>query len=155
MKPALAPVVLALAGLLGGVAVARADVAPWDPPKVTELTRQLEVAARQLYDSFEKLPPLEKGSAHTRQYFRLKQEARQMSREARWLARALEKGLGQEETLPAYESVRAALRGAEQDAGVVQTGPEFKPKFAAVRDLLDRLAPYYDPAAKPLAPAAN
>ena len=149
MKPAFAPVVLALVGLLGGVAVARAELAPWDPPKVTELTRQLEVAARQLYDSFEKIPPLEKGSAHTRQYFRLKQEARQMSRESRWLARALEKDLGQEETLPAYESLRAALQGAEQDAAVVQTGPAFGPKLAAVKGLLDRLTPFYDAAAKP------
>ena len=149
MKRAFGPVVLALTGLLGSVAVARAELAPWDPSKVTDLTRQLEVATRQLYDTFEKLPPLEKGSTHTRQYFRLKQEARQMTRESRWLARALEKNLGQEETLPAYESLRAAVRGAEQDAAVVQTGPEFPPKFAAVRGLLDRLSPYYDASAKP------
>ena len=148
MKPAFAPALLALAGLIGSVAVAHADLAPWDPPKVAELTRQLEVATRQLYDAFAKVPPLEKGSAHTRDYFRFRQEARQMTREARWLARALEKNLGQEETLPGYESLRAALRGAQQDAAVVQTGPAVPPKLAEVQGLLDRLSPYYDAAAK-------
>jgi hypothetical protein len=152
VKPALAPVFLAFAGLLGTAAAAGAELAPWDPPKVTDLARQLEVATRQLYDTFEKLPPLEKGSQHTRTYFRLKQEVRHMKREARWLARALEKNLGQEETLPSFESLRAAMRGARQDAGNVQTSSEFQQNADAVEMLLDRLAPYYDPTAKPPAP---
>ena len=111
------------------------------------MARDLEAATRQLYDSFEKLPPLEKGSRHTRAYFRLKQEARHMKRESRWLARALEQGHDQEEALPAYESVVTAMRGARKDAAEVQTNADFQTKADAVSAILDSLARFFGGAA--------
>jgi hypothetical protein len=147
MKPAFAPVLLVVVGLLGAAPASQAQLAPWDPPKVTELARNLEVATRLLYDSFDKLPPLEKGAAHTRQYFRLKQEVRHMMREARWLARALEKGQTQEETLPGFESIATAMRWTRNDAKGVQTNADFEQKSGAASDALAALAPYFDPSA--------
>jgi len=147
MKLALA-LVLPVVCLLGAAPAARAELAAWDAPKVTELSRDLEVAARLLYDSFDKLPPLEKGSAHTRQYFRLKQEVRHMMRESRWLARALEKGHTQEETQPAFESISTAYGWARKDAEGVATNADFQQKADAVGKLVGALAPFFDPNAK-------
>lgn len=144
MKLSLAPVLLVVC-LLGAAPAAKAELTPWDPPKVTELTRQLEVATRLLYDSFEKLPPLEKGSAHTRQYFRLKQEVRHMMRESRWLARALEKNLAQEEAQPGFESVSTAYGWARKDAESVATNADFQQKADAVGKLVDQLTAFFGP----------
>jgi len=147
MKLALAPIFVAAVGLLAVAPAAHAESIAWDPQKVAALARDLEVATRQLYDSFEKLPPLEKGSRHTRAYFRLKQEARHMKRESRWLARALEQGRDQEEALPAYESVVTAMRGARKDAAEVQTNADFQTKADAVSAILDSLARFFGGAA--------
>ncbi len=80
MKLPLAPIIAIAVGLLAVAPAARAASGAWDPQKVTALARDLEVATRQLYDSFEKLPPLEKGSRHTRAYFRLKRSTRRRLR---------------------------------------------------------------------------
>ena len=143
MKLPLAPIIAIAVGLLAVAPAARAASGAWDPQKVTALARDLEVATRQLYDSFEKLPPLEKGSRHTRAYFRLKQEARHMKRESRWLARALEQGHDQEQALPGYESVVAAMRGARQDASEVKTNADFQTKADRASAILDSLAPFF------------
>jgi hypothetical protein len=147
MKLRLAPVLLVLC-LLGAAPAAMAAPALWDAAKVTELSRDLEVASRLLYDSFEKLPPLEKGSAHTRQYFRLKQEVRHLMRESRWLARALEKGHAQEEAQPAFESISTAYDWARKDAEGVATNADFQQKADAVGKLVAALAPFFGTSAE-------
>jgi hypothetical protein len=152
MKLRLAPILVAAVGLLAVAPAGHAASAAWDPQKVTALARDLEVATRQLYDTFEKLPPLEKGSSHTRAYFRLKQEARHMKRESHWLARALERGHEQEEALPGYESVVTAMRGARQDAREVQTNAEFQTKADRVSAILDSLAPFFGGSSAPASP---
>jgi hypothetical protein len=142
---------LALGALVSGAAApADAELHPWDAAKVTGLARQLQTVTQDLYDTFYKQPKV--GAGQSRPYYRLKQDVRHLRSEAKALASALEKGGGQEETLPIYEDLMQAVRRARQDAREVFTTKDVEQKASAVRALLNQLSPYYDPDAVPLQP---
>lgn len=146
-----ATLALALGALVFGTAVpAHAELQKWDAAKATALARQLQTATQELYDTFYKQPKV--GAGQSRPYYRLKQDVRHLRSEAKALAGALEKGGGQEETLPIYEDLMEAVRRARQNAREVFTTQDVEQKASAVRTLLNQLSPYYDPDAVPLQP---
>jgi uncharacterized membrane protein YccC len=143
--------ILALGLLLAGVAPsAHAELQTWDAAKVGALAQQLRTATGDLYDTFYKQPRV--GVAQGKPYYRLQQDVRRLRSEAKQLAGALEQGAGQEETLPIYEDLMQAVRRARTDAAQVFTTQDVQQRATAVRQLLDQLAPYYDPDAVPLPP---
>jgi hypothetical protein len=137
---------VALGFALGGApgAPAAAELAAWDPLRVATLAAQLADATTYLYDQIWKQPepttPLGR-----RDYFRLRREVRQLKNEARELARDLNRGEGYEQTLPSYEDLASTARWARERARSVFTVKEVNEAAARVRELLNQLAPYYDP----------
>jgi hypothetical protein len=153
MRPALRSAAFAVC-LLALATSARAELAPWDQAKVTELAKQLEAATRALSDSFRQRPPPTLGSAQRKPFFLLKQQVRSLRREARSMSRALQRGADLEETQPSWDSMMRTVRSAGDIARRTFTHTEIQTRADAVRDLLNQLAPYYDPNAPPLqAPA--
>lgn len=147
---------VALAGvLLVSTAPARAELTAWDQTKVSALAKQLVDATKSLYNTFYKQPVPTAGSGQTRAYQRLKQNVRRLQSEARELAGALEKGDGQEETLPLYEHLMVTVRDAREEARQVFTTADVTDKAAVVRNILNQLGPYYDPDFQQLQPATR
>jgi hypothetical protein len=147
LLPIFAAVTLSLAAGSAG-----AELAPWDQGKVTGIAKQLESAAKVLYDTFYKQPVPTVGSGQARAYQRLKQKIRGIRLQANQLAGDLEKGEGQEATLPAYEDLMQLVRSARDDARKVFTTQDVEAKAAAAREQLNALGPYYDPNYEALQP---
>ena len=124
---------------------ARAELATWDQAQVTALAKELKTATDALYDTFRKQPSPQLSSLQSRAYYRLKQIVRLLRIEAGHLATSLEKGEGREETLPIYENLMQLTRSARDDAGKVFVGHDVGDRAGAVRGVLNRLGPYYDP----------
>jgi len=80
---------------------------------------------------------------------------RRLQIEARELSGAIEKGEGQEQTLPIYEDLMQLVRDAREDARQVFTTAPVGEKAAAARSLLNQLGPYYDPDFEALEPATR
>jgi len=134
---------------------AGAELAPWDQGKVTGIAKQLESAAKDLYDTFYKQPVPTVGSGQARSYQRLKQKIRGIRMQADQLAGDLEKGEGQEATLPAYEDLMQLVRSARDDARKIFTTKDVEEKAAAAREQLNALGPYYDPNYESLKPVSR
>jgi hypothetical protein len=145
---------LAIAALLSAPA-ARGELAAWDQAQVTGLAQELTTATDALYDTFIKQPPPNVASMQSNAYHRLKQWVRLLRSEARELATSLEKGEGREPTLPIYENLMQLTRSARDEAGRVFVAHDVGDRAAAVRGLLNRLGPYYDPDFPTLAPHPN
>jgi hypothetical protein len=133
----------------------QAELAAWDQVEVTALAKDLETAARALYDTFIKKPAPSVGSMQSRAYYRLKQEVRLLRVEARQLAASLEKGEGLEQTLPIYDHLMQLVRIARDDAARTFNTQDVGERAAAVRAVLNQLGPYYDPDFQTLAPHPN
>lgn len=145
---------LAIAALLFAPA-ARGEVAAWDQAQVTRLAKELTTATGALYDTFVKQPTPGVGSMQSQAYYRLKQMVRLLRTEAREFASSLEKGEGREQTLPTYENLMQLTRSARDDAAKVFVAHDVGERAAAVRGVLNRLGPYYDPDFPTLAPHPN
>jgi hypothetical protein len=130
-------------------------VTPWDGAKAGAIAKQLVTATQELYDSFYKQPTPTVGTGQARAYQRLKQNVRRLQIEARELSGAIEKGEGQEQTLPIYEDLMQLVRDAREDARQVFTTAPVAEKAAAARGLLNQLGPYYDPDFEALEPTAR
>jgi hypothetical protein len=135
----------ALVLALALAAPSAADLAPWDGERAAGLARQLVAATGELYDAFFKQPRPPATPRSTRDYDRLKRDIRRIRNQARGLAADLERGEGREQTLPAFESLMTTVRWARERARSVFTTQDVAERAAAVRRLLDQLAPYYDP----------
>lgn len=133
----------------------RAELAVWDQAEATALAKELETAAHALHDTFVKKPPPSVGSTQSQAYYRLKQEVRVLRVEARELAASLEKGEGREQTLPIYNHLMQLVRIARDDAAKTFNTQDVGERAAAVRGVLNRLGPYYDPDFQTLAPHPN
>jgi hypothetical protein len=152
-----------LVRLLGSLAIAallcappaRGELAAWDQAQVTRLAQELRTATDSLYDTFVKQPTPGLGSMQSQAYYRLKQMVRLLRIEARELANSLEKGEGHEQTLPTYENLMQLTRSARDDAAKVFVAQDVGERAAAVRGILNRLGPYYDPDFPILAPHPN
>jgi hypothetical protein len=140
--------------LLLAAPASRAELATWDQAAVTALGKELETAADALYETFVNKPPPTLGSMQT-YYYRLKQEVRLLRSEARELAASLEKGEGREQTLPIYDHLMQLVRIARDDAARTFNTQDVGQRAAAVRAVLNRLGPYYDPDFQTLAPHPN
>jgi hypothetical protein len=155
MVPRLLAALLVHALVIGYAAPARAELAAWDQARVTALAQELVTNAKALYDSFYKQPAPQAASGQGQDYRRLKQEVRRVRTEARQLADALAKGEGQEDTLPIYEHLMEVVRSARDSARRVFTTQDVQNRASEVRQVLNQLAPYYDPDAQPLQPATR
>lgn len=143
----------ALALAVSLAAPARAELAAWDQAKVTALGKQLADASSNLYSTFYKQGPPQLGSGTGNDYRALKQKVRRIQSEAKELASALGKGDGREDTLDIYESLMELVRDARDDARRVFSTKDVQDAASTVRQLLNQIAPYYDPDAVPLQPA--
>jgi hypothetical protein len=148
--PVLAAVSLSLVAGRAG-----AELAAWDQTKVTGIAKQLEAAAKDLYDTFYKQPVPTVGSGQARAYQRLKQKIRGIRTKTSQLARDLEKGKGREATQPAYADLMELVRSARDDARKAFTTQDVEQKAAVARDQLNELGPYYDPNYEALKPVTR
>jgi hypothetical protein len=145
---------LAIAGLLFAPS-ARGELAAWDQAQVTALAKDLATAADSLYDTFLKQPPPGVASMQSHSYYRLKQWVRLLQLEARHLAGSLVKGEGREQTLAIYDNLVQLARSARDDAGKAFVAQDVGNRASAVRGVLNRLGPFYDPDFQTLAPHPN
>jgi hypothetical protein len=151
------------ARLLGSLAIAallfapsaRGELAAWDQAQVTALAKDLATVTGSLYDTFLKQQPPGLGSMQSQAYYRLKQWVRLLQLEARHLAESVEKGEGREQTVPIYENLMQLARSARDDAGKAFVAHDVGDRAAAVRAVLNRLGPFYDPDFQTLAPHPN
>jgi hypothetical protein len=145
-----APLLLVLSA-----AGARADLATWDQAKVTALGKELVQATNALYDTFRKQPPPSIGSMQGDSYQRLKQFVRLLHVESDELASSLQRGEGRDETRTIYDNLMQLARSARDEAARVFVAHDVSERASAVRQVLNRLGPYYDPDFPPLAPHPN
>ena len=134
---------------------ARAELAAWDQARVTALGKQLVQATNALYDTFRKQPPPSVGSMQGDSYQRLKQFVRLLHVESDELANSLQKGEGRDETLAIFDNLMQLARSARDEAARVFVAHDVSERAAAVRQVLNRLGPYYDPDFPTLAPHPN
>ena len=146
---------LAMALLLLSAPNARAELAAWDQAKVTALGKELVQATNALEEIFRKQPPPSVGSVQIDSYHRLKQFVRLLRVVSHEFTDSLEKGEGREETLNIYDNLMQLARSARDEAGRVFVAHEVGERAGAVRQVLNRLGPYYDPDFPPLAPHPN
>ena len=127
-----------------GLAVASPALgAAWNQEEVTSLARQLEKATQDLYDSFYKQPSQGIGSGQARAYLELKQQLRRIRTGSRQLAATLANGEGHDATLTIWRSLMEDVRSAQDNArSVYTTGPVIE-RANAAREVLEKLAPYY------------
>jgi len=151
----LATAVLVLAFAVSLAAPAGAELAAWDQAKVAALGKQLNQAANDLYSTFYKQGPPQLGSGQGDDYRRLKQTMRRIQSEARELDAALAKGDGRDDTKDIYESLMELVRDAREDVQRVFTTKDVLDRASAMRQLLNQIAPYYDPDAQPLQPVTR
>jgi spermidine/putrescine-binding protein len=151
----LATAVLVLAFAVSLAAPAGAELAAWDQAKVAALGKQLNQAANDLYSTFYKQGPPQLGSGQGDDYRRLKQTMRRIQSEARELDAALAKGDGRDDTKDIYESLMELVRDAREDVQRVFTTKDVQDRATAMRQLLNQIAPYYDPDAQPLQPVTR
>ena len=83
------------------------------------------------------------------------QLVRMLHNESHELAGSLEKGDGREQTLTIYENLMQLTRLAREDASKVFVAQDVSQRAAAVRAVLNRLGPYYDPDFQTLSPHPN
>jgi hypothetical protein len=145
---------LVIAGFLFAPS-ARAELASWDQAQVTAFAKELKTATDAFYDTFIQQPAPGLASMQSQAYFRLKQIVRLLRIEAGHLATSLEKGEGREQTLPIYENLMQLARSARDDAGKVFVTHEVGDRAGAVRGVLNKLGPYYDPDFPMIAPHPN
>jgi hypothetical protein len=141
--------------LLAFAGSARAELTPWDQAKVTELGKQLETATNELFQAFRRQPAPTKGTSQRAPYFQLQQEIRHLRREARSMSRALQRGADLEETQPSWQSMMQTVRTAQDRARRVFSGADVQERANAAREILNQLAPYFDPNATPLQPVGR
>jgi hypothetical protein len=134
---------------------AQGELTKWDPAQVTAFAKELKTATDALYDTFVQQRPPDLASMQSQAYYRLKQIVRLLRIEAGHLATSLEKGEGREQTLPIYENLLQLARSARDDAGKVFVAHEVGDRAGAVRGVLNRLGPYYDPDFPMIAPHPN
>jgi hypothetical protein len=134
---------------------ARAELAAWDQAKVTALGKELVQASNALYETFRKQPPPSVGSMQGDSYQRLKQFVRMLRAVSQEFAGSVEKGEGRGETLTIYDNLMQLARSARDEAARVFVTHDVSERAAAVRQVLNRLGPYYDPDFPPLAPHPN
>jgi hypothetical protein len=134
---------------------ARADLAAWDQAKVTTLGKELVQATNALFETFRKQPPPSVGSMQGDSYQRLKQFVRLLHIESVELASSLQKGEGRDETLAIFDNLMQLARSARDEAARVFVAHDVSERAAAVRQVLNRLGPYYDPDFPTLAPHPN
>jgi len=144
---------LALVMLLASSA--SAELAAWDQAKVTGLAKELATATDALHETFLQQPPPNLGSMQSHSYHRLKQFVRLLHSEARVLVRSLEAGEGREQTASMYETLMSLARSARDEAGRVFVTKDVGERAAAVRGVLNRIGPHYDPDFPTLAPHPN
>lgn len=155
MSRRFAPVALSIALALTLATAAGAELTPWDQAKVAGLGKQLNQAAKDLYDTFYKQGAPQAGSGQADDYRSLKQTMRRIQSEARELDSALAKGDGRENTKDIYESLLTLVRDAREDVQRVFTTKDVQDRATVMRQLLNQISPYYDPDAQPLQPVTR
>jgi hypothetical protein len=147
--------VLAITFAISLAAPVHAELAAWDQAKAAALGKQLNQAANDLYSTFYKQGPPQAVSGQANDYRKLKQTMRRIQSEARELDSALAKGDAREDTVDIYENLMALVRDAREDARRVFTTKDVQDRATAMRQLLNQIAPYYDPDAPVLQPVTR
>lgn len=131
---------------------ASGELATWDQAKVSGLAKDLATATEALYEVFLQQPAPALGSAESAAYHRLKHRMRMLRVEARMLVTSLEEGDGREQTEWIYDNLMSHARSARLEVRGASIAEPVSERAVAVRGLLNRLGPYYDPDFGTLAP---
>ena len=152
MERAIRSTAVAVCVGLALASVARAELAPWDQTKVTELAKQLASAASALSQTFRQQPPPQLGSPQRLVFYRLDQEIRQLRRESSTLARSLARGADREQAQPSYESLMETVRRARDHARRLFAVADVQQRADAALEILNQLRPFFEADAAPLEP---
>ncbi len=121
----------------------RAQTAKWDQDRVTALGEELRKAVSGVRSGFRNQPPPSVGGK-ARSFYAIQDKLRVIESESRAFASALEKGQGHDQTVHMYERIQMLRRDAAEIARRLMLTEPVLDKIAAARDVLIRLAPYYD-----------
>jgi hypothetical protein len=141
------PSILVLTFALWVPSASSGELAKWDQGRVTALAVELTTTCDALYASFLKEPESGVQSGQMKNYYRLRQVVRRVRDEARQLSSSLGQGEGYEQTLPIYENLMVIVRDAREISERIFTSSLVQEKAEAAGDVLERIAPYYDPKA--------
>ena len=120
-----------------------ASAGEWSQEGATAAAAELRQATQELYDAFYKQPSQGIGSGQARAYLELKQQLRRIRTGSRQLAATLGKGEGHDATLTIWRNLMEDVRSAQENArSVYTTGPVIE-RANAAREVLEKLAPYY------------
>ncbi len=122
----------------------QAQPATWDQERVTALGEELRKAVSGVRSGFRNQPPAGIGSGQARSFYAIQDKLRVIESESRAFASALEKGQGHDQTVHMYERIQMLRRDAAEIARRLMLTEPVLDKIAAARDVLIRLAPYYD-----------
>jgi len=135
---------------------ARAELAAWDQGKVTGLAKDLVKATDALHEAFiQQSPPANPGSTQSEAYYRLRFSVWMIHSEASILLTSLENGDAREPTQWVYDNLMSHTRSARSEAQRASVAKEVGERAGAVRGVLNRLGPYYDPDFQTIAPDPN
>ncbi len=120
-----------------------ADPMAWDHEAVAAIARELAEAVKDLRVTVERNPNLPAGAGRRAQY-EAREDLRLLQNMTKRLASQLEKGEGHEATRPIYRRVEAIRRDAEEAGRRARIQQNTMAKIEVARELLEKLAPYYD-----------
>jgi hypothetical protein len=122
-------------------------LARWDQERVTRIATELATAADSVQDELRKQPTPTLGSGQYTTFYRLQQSVRRARLESKQLAAMLQEGKGYAETLPVYEGLRQYVADSAEEARKAFVQEPLMAAITGAGDLLNQLAPYYDPKA--------
>lgn len=123
---------------------AGAEQKEWDQSAVTTIARELAGAAGDLRRSVRQSPQGMQPGRVSRIRFQALDDLRVAENSINSLANRLEGGAGREETRPTYQRIRTLSRDIGQSARQALITEPTLTKLETARELLDRLAPYYE-----------
>ena len=122
---------------------------PWDQEAIGKLAEDFAKKASEAYTAIYNQGGTtgSVASGQRRDFFRLRDKARIIDREARHYRSAVKDGKGLDETYSIFERLMVEVRGARVVARRVMIQEDTQKKIAAAGEVLQQIADYYDPAA--------
>jgi len=122
---------------------------PWDQEAVAKLAEDFAKRASEAYTAIYNQGGTtgSLASGQRRDFFRLRDKARIIDREARHYRSAIKDGKGLDETYSIFERLMVEVRGARVVARRVMIQEDTQKKIAAAGAVLQQISDYYDPAA--------
>jgi hypothetical protein len=145
MPTRLSSILLAL-GLVLAPALAAAELAKWDQPRVTAIATELSESVGKAVVEVEKAKGSRVEVGKERAYYEFREDMRLARNTAKHLAKELQAGKGREETYPTFRRLKTLRNDAAENARRADMPDDAIASITAAGELLNRLRPYYEEA---------